>query len=288
MSEYVDPQLEGNFEKNQKARFLAYSLGGTALTLAAGITMSRLPGVRTAARDIVDHIDRDKRESRPYTVELLAATARSFGVPLEKSHIDYWQTMEAAYLAIDDIIDESQPESIEFEALALICGQPIPGLARTEAQNFSAIIHSASEERKNIILGGLQAQAIAEELRFTTDVKEMLNAREKESIILTRIMTLENPHNNANINRFNEWMFSAGISAYQTDSLRDLAKDFKHGVSAVRPSLTNHFIAAKEAARTTFHTLRHLPLSAFPSLATIGAKRAISHTLAKILSNEAS
>ena len=274
-------QLSNSPEQSPDSGFLKYALGGAALALMAGVVASKSPAVQSTVREIISHVDKDARETRPYTVELLTATALSFNVPLEQSHIDYWRTMEAVYLAVDRVIDESQPESIDREALSLICGQPIGGISKEQAQNFSVIIHTASEERKNIILSGLEAQDIAEKLRGTSDVREMLALREQESLLLTQIMTLDNPHHDTRIDRFNEYMLSAGVSAYQTDTLRDLSADYKSGVSAVRPTPRNYLIAAKEATATTSYTMRQLPSSALPSLAFIGIKRAISHVLSK-------
>lgn len=235
-----------------KKKLIVGSVGGAALALTAGLSVNKLT-----------HQKSDEKRT-PRTPELLTLIAHSFDVPLNKPHVTYWETIAATYRAIDDIVDEdrAQAESLDQKALALICGQPIPGVTEAEAKNFSDIIHTASEDRREAIMSGLEITTFAEKLRTTTDVNEMIAVRREESALLSRIMSLENPKHDPTIYAFNAWMVQAGESAYHTDTVRDLHSDYASGITSVAPTPVNYFIASKEALRSTFSSLSKIPLRA--------------------------
>lgn len=257
-------ELQSNsyVEKTPREKLIAGSIGGLALALTAGWAANKL---FTPRKD-----SGKKRASR--TPEFLTIIADSFDIPLSTSDVAYWETIAATYRAIDDIVDENKATSLDHEALSLICGQPISGLAETDAKRFSALIHDASEDKREAIMSGLEVNNFAEKLRNTSNINEMLTIRREESVILSRIMSLENPKHDPSIEAFNSWMAQAGESAYHVDTVRDLRSDYLNGVTNVTPTPKNYFAASKEAARTTYLSLSYIPLKAIIPLSAAGLK----------------
>jgi hypothetical protein len=255
-------------EKKLSGRLVARSLGEAALLLCGYYGCKHAANhYAPAARRLFERLDITEHEGHPQTVNVFKSLAESFGVNVEEEHLSYWQSMLTVARALDTIVDDTQPDSLDDEVSALLNGKPIAGTTKTEAEEFQAILARASDERRAIIMAGLEINDIAKRRRSVSDAREMLRIHREEAELFARIMTIDNPEHDPSIDRFNGWFIRFGVAGYQLDSFMDLADDFKNGVAAVPPTPANYFTVGKEAMRDAYGSLSQLPRRTVAGLA---------------------
>ncbi len=268
-------------ENKIPGKFLLRSLGGAAI-LFAGVWAGKnlVSHSVPAAQRLLHRLNIAERDGHPQSVDVFKSLAESFGVTVEKDHLTYWSSMLSVARALDTIVDDTQPDSIDNEVGALLDGKPIVGISHTNAKDFQGIVSNASDERRAIIMGGLEVNAIAKKRRAVSEPSEMLKIHREEAELFARIMTLDNPTHERSIDAFNNWLIEFGVAGYQLDSLIDLASDFKNGVTAVAPTPANYLAVGKEAIRDGYLSLSQLPKHTIASLAVAGVKKTARKTLA--------
>jgi hypothetical protein len=274
MTERLNTVQVSHPEKRISGRLVARSLGEAALVLCGYYGCKQAANhCAPTARRLFERLNITEREGHPQTVNVFKSLAESFGVNVEEEHLSYWQSMLTIARALDTIVDDTQPDSLDDEVSALLSGKPIAGTTKTEAEEFQAVLAKASDERRAIIMAGLEINDIAKRRRSVSDAREMLRIHREEGELFARIMTIDNPEQDPAIDRFNDWFIRFGVAGYQLDSFMDLADDFKNGVAAVPPTPANYFTVGKEAMRDTYGSLSQLPRRTVAGLAIAGLQK---------------
>lgn len=283
-----DDWLQNNsLERTLRSPHLDLLLGGCALLLVGGWAIKKFsPEIRQAFSDTATYFKKSDESDRLEKITLFRSLAESFGATVSDYQVDYWDTMLTISRPLDVIVDKLQPEDIDKEALSLICGQPIDGVSREAAARFSATLHSASQERRDIILRGLQISDLAKTLKATERVDEMLEIRSQEAVIYAEIMTIDNPHQDSATLAFNEWLIGLGRAGYHLDTFIDLAKDYKENTVGVVPTLDSYAFIAKQTYQNARPALLGLPLTAIPPLIKFGIKKVAKGVLSRYSSNQ--
>lgn len=302
-------------EKRSGSKMLVRSFGEAALVLCGywagrNLVKQSVPAIHR----LLDHLDLTEHEGHPQSVEIFKSLAESFGVDVQEEHVAYWRSMLTVTGALDTIIDRTQPSSLSKEVASLLSGEPIPGISKTDAEEFLAFVVNASDTRHSTIMASLDTDELAhkryaasdseeilqegeslarkinditENIRIASDPQELATLRREESKIYSRIMMIDNPQQDASIEAFNNYLLELCEAAYLLDSALDLFKDYRSGVTDVKPTPTNYLAIGNEALHATYHSLSQLPKHTVAHLAVASIKKAIRKTLKVQASQEA-
>jgi hypothetical protein len=120
---------------------------------------------------------------------------------------------------------------------------------------------------------------ITNKIRVTSDPKKLLKLRREEARIYGRIMMLDSPGQSSSIEAFNNKFLELCEAAYLLDSAVDLFKDYRNGVTAVKPTPSNYLVIGREAIRANYLSFSELPRRTIASLAVAAIKKAVRKTL---------
>ncbi len=274
MNEQKSAPREFNLEYTPKTKRLPLLLGGAALIMT-GIwsTYKYKSSFSSYTTNFLEKVNVIEKEEHSQIITMLNALAASHNVSPDTSDHAYWSNILTVSRAIDDFVDEGQPDTIDQEALSLICGNATMGISHKDAQIFSTLLHEAPSERRDIILDGLQVTKFADTLKKTTDINDLFKLRDEEALIYTQIMTLDNPNKDQQKTLFNKNILALGKLAYELDTVFDLRKDYQDTTTQVRPTLAAYFTATKKALTTSYETLQNTPNSALPRIGLMGVQK---------------
>jgi len=238
--------------------------------------------MKDSERPTLNTLSPNHQPGHPQTVAIFQALAEGFNVQVTQEHRRYWRSMLTVGRAIDSVVDDQQPSSLQVEYDLLAEGLPIEGMSTSEAEEFSDIIQSISPERRQAILDGMRINDYAEQMRNTRGYRQFFTLRTEEAEVFGRIMQLDNPDDVPSITFFNAWLPKFARAGYLIDSFGDFTQDYKDGQIALRPTLSRRLKIAGVALAETRQAASDLPPRTIAFLAVASLSKMARNGLSKI------
>lgn len=201
----------------------------------------------------------------------LGVVAKSMGVDVAPTDLEYWRTLFKVARAFDDETDNKHAEDVEKYFDKLTKGAPTFTIGRSEAKKFAAMYRVQTSERRAQIRNVFVTLPIyAERKRLATSVAELGVVNQEESRGFAELLFLEPVGSDARQRaRMNEWLLRFASAGYAVDALTDLKDDYLSMNVSVRPTLGNHLLLARAAVGKAAEGLKATPLAAVTSVAHV-------------------
>lgn len=232
-----------------------------------------IPGSAELAQ-LQTHSDTDlDTESYSGTNLLLTEVAGAFGADVGDQERRDWQALLGGAYIIDQLLDVEKTSNVLPYITSIIAGENLEGVRVDFLDRIREYMAAQSPKRQSEIMYKIGLVGpLVDELAKTQEVKELVRIRREEASIYAHLLALsvEDRHDAAERDAFNDWLIGFSRAGYLIDSFIDMSIDYQSGATSVRPSLRGRAVLARHAVSETVTALRKTPYRAIGQTAMVG------------------